>query len=100
MIGTASLKSHTMKKTQREIVERLLVTEGSVSRNWALQNYITRLGAIICDLNKDGWKIEGGFEKKNGGKDYVYRIEGEQPLRLESVYSNGVKVAERIVKTV
>ncbi|GAG08921.1 unnamed protein product, partial [marine sediment metagenome] len=37
----------------------------------------SRLGAIICDLNKEGWDIEGGFEKTEHGKDYVYYVKGE-----------------------
>lgn len=63
------------KQSQYEYVEKLLLNYGKVSRNWCLEQRITRLGAIICDMNKNGFIIKGGFEKKNGGKDYVYTAE-------------------------
>lgn len=31
--------------------------QGYVTRNWALRNFISRLGAIIPDLTEEGWKI-------------------------------------------
>lgn len=43
-----------------------------VNRNWALQNYISRLGAIMCDLKKTGWVFRGGYIEENGGKNYYY----------------------------
>jgi hypothetical protein len=62
-----------MRETQRQWAERKLRTSGYVSRNEALRTYITRLGAIICDLRKDGWDITGRWQKQtNGGKDYIY----------------------------
>lgn len=83
--------------TQQKLVIKRLLEDGEVSRNWALQNYITRLGAIICDLNADGWNIKGQWVKKNGGRDYVYKPEGEQPLKLQAFYVQGQKVAEKII---
>jgi len=59
--------------TQEQIIIEQLKT-GSVSRNWALRNYISRLGAIICRLNKQGWVIKGNFESYENGMDYVYRV--------------------------
>lgn len=61
-------------KTQKEWVKEQLLQHGKVSRNQALSIYISRLGAIIYDLNKDGWKIVGEIVPKNGGKDYVYTL--------------------------
>ena len=64
-------------KTQAEIVVKQLRETGQVSRNWALRGYISRLGAIICDLNKAGWNLEGGHQRTLGGygrkMDYVYK---------------------------
>lgn len=56
-------------KTQRNFVEQQLKENGKITRNLCLQNYITRLGAIICNMRHDGWDITGKYE----GKDYVYR---------------------------
>lgn len=61
-------------KTQESWTIKKLQENGKVSRNEALQSYISRLGAIICSLNKSGWVIEGKFEKYAHGKDYVYRV--------------------------
>lgn len=61
-----------MKQTQEEWTRYMLENYGKVSRNDALRRYITRLGAIICDLNKDGWDIKGKWEKYENGRDYVY----------------------------
>lgn len=61
-------------KTQTQWAVDKLLNEGRVSRNTALQNYISRLGAIINDLNNDGWSITGNYEKTPHGKDYVYTL--------------------------
>ena len=60
------------KTTQREMVITQLKDNGYVSRNWCLQNYITRLGAIICDLKKEGWDFTADYHKYEYGKDYRY----------------------------
>lgn len=69
--------------TQIEWVKKQLKTKGFVTRNEALQTYITRLGAIICDLKKEGWKIEGEFLKTENGKDYKYTL-GDRPTKRVS----------------
>lgn len=61
-------------KKQRDWTIKQLQEFGKVSRNEALRNYFSRLGAVICDLNKEGWEIFGDFEKTPNGKDYVYRV--------------------------
>jgi hypothetical protein len=65
--------------TQTEFVLNKLKEVGYISRNQALSNYITRLGAIIDTLKRKGYKIEGAYNK--GGlyanlskKDYIYRL--------------------------
>jgi hypothetical protein len=61
-------------KTQRDKVVDQLRAFKKVSRNWCLQHYISRLGAIIEELNRHGWKIEGKYEKSHIGSDFVYRV--------------------------
>jgi len=58
-------------KKQLSWVKQQLRLNGQVSRNEALRNYISRLGAIICDLKSDGWDIDGGYDSK---KDFVYKL--------------------------
>jgi hypothetical protein len=64
-------------KTQEQQVIKELLDKRWVGRNWAIQRYISRLGAIICDLKKDGWEFTAKFVKTEHfpgviGKDYVY----------------------------
>ena len=68
-----------MKQTQREFVIAELESVGEISRNYCLQRYITRLGAIICNLKKEGYDFIT-FTRENikpdgsKGKDYVYQV--------------------------
>lgn len=59
-----------VKKTQKEWVKECLERDGSISRNQALGNFVSRLGAIACDLRQDGWELEGKWR----GNDYVYSL--------------------------
>lgn len=59
-----------MKKTQRMWVEEQLLETGEISRNYCLANFISRLSAIIQDLEADGWVFE--TRKREG--DYVYKL--------------------------
>lgn len=61
-------------KSQSDWAIKMLESTGKVGRNSALQRYITRLSAIIYDLKKSGWGIEGAFVKSKFGKDYVYTL--------------------------
>ena len=62
-----------MKKiTQKDLIKERLFLEGKVSRNWCLGKYITRLGARINDLRKEGIETDGRFVNTEFGKDYVY----------------------------
>jgi len=54
--------------SQKTTIIKELNLNGKVSRNWCLDRRITRLGAIICLLNKEGWNLTGKWE----GNDYVY----------------------------
>ena len=68
--------------TQKEwVLLELKANEGKITRNHCLRNYISRLGAIICDLKKDGYNISGSYVEVKTPfgkrKDYQYRIEGK-----------------------
>lgn len=60
-----------MKQTQKEFVISKLKKDGSISRNFCLSNYISRLGAIVNQLNNEGWNLEGS-NQDNG--DYIYKV--------------------------
>jgi hypothetical protein len=72
-----------MKKTQLETVKKQLLETGQVSRNWCLQNFISRLGAIACDLKAEGFELEGEYVKTTNGKDYVYKLKKSPYKRVE-----------------
>jgi hypothetical protein len=57
-------------KTQRRWVEEQLRLHGEITRNQCLTNYISRLGAIVCDLKASGWELEAS--RREG--DYVYKL--------------------------
>ena len=60
-------------KTQEQFVIDELRLSRTIRRNYCLSNYISRLGAIICLLNKKGWQIKGKWIETDTGKDYEYR---------------------------
>ena len=68
-----------MKKSQEQFVIDCLRARGEVTRNEALRNYISRLGAIIYNLNREKWVIKGEYRKYSGGKDFVYTLISEPP---------------------
>lgn len=58
--------------TQEQRVKKRLLEYGYITRNQCLDTRpnITRLGAIICRMRKDGWDFEA-YEKDN---DYIYKV--------------------------
>lgn len=62
-----------MKESQRERVLKKLRHDGYITRNECLRNYISRLGAIICDLKKDGYD----FKTEDVKGDYKYTLINE-----------------------
>ena len=72
-----------MHTTQLNLIKNQLLKNGSVSRNWCLQRFITRLGARIDDLKKEGMNINGKFVNTDYGKDYVYFLENQlEPIKV------------------
>lgn len=86
----------TMRQTQRKWVEQQFKEHGEITRNQCLQNYISRLGAIIYGLKQDGWVITSSRR----GKDYVYTL-GEAPKQkiseFEPIWEDGRIVSRREV---
>lgn len=82
-----------MKPTQESCVIEMLKTQGEVTRNGALQMYISRLGAIIWSLKKEGWDIKGEWRKNEKGKDYVYYLVS-RPTKIVTRHKieNGVAI--------
>ncbi len=80
------------KPSQKDKVLKLMREQGFVTRNWALQNYISRLGAIMCDLKDEGVN----FEAKNDDGDYRYTLLDKPKEKI--VYRvNGEVVSTKII---
>ena len=62
------------KESQRKWVLERLRVDGFVTRNQCLHRYITRLGAIIYRLKKEGFEIIGETLKTKNGTDYIYHL--------------------------
>ena len=61
---------------QRDIVIKQLKDYGEVDRNKMIrEQYITRLGAIMYQLKKEGWEFE--TEQRDG--NYVYKLISTKP---------------------
>jgi len=59
-----------MKKSQKQWVIDQLQTYGEVTRNQALQHFISRLGAIVLVLKNEGYDLIA----EQRGSDYVYKL--------------------------
>ena len=62
--------------TQRETIIKHIKEYGYVSRNWCLENFISRLGSRIFDLEKEGWKFADDHRGGNP-RDYYYYLKSE-----------------------
>ena len=59
--------------SQKQQVENILLNTGEISRNICIRElYITRLSAIIQDLETEGWEFNPQWVKYDKGKDFVY----------------------------
>ena len=73
--------------TQKQVIISKLKEQGYVDNFWCVNNYILRLGAIICDLKKEGWEFRGKFGDNAHRKNFYYYVlkqPGEQSVH-ESV---------------
>jgi len=85
-----------MRGDKQKWIVRQLMEHGRVSRNQAIrEKYITRLGAVINQLNKGKWKIEGHYEENEyGGRDYIYVVkEGPRRIQHKVIIRDGKSVA-------
>ena len=60
-----------MKTAQLKRVREQIEKNGYVSRNWALNQRITRLAAHAATLRSEGMQLDGTH--KNG--DYIYKLQ-------------------------
>lgn len=58
--------------TQTERVVKRLLEHGVITRNQCLYNRISRLSAIIQDLEEEGWEFEADFTEDR--TDYYYKL--------------------------
>jgi len=83
-----------MKKSQKERVIARLLEYKCVSRNLCLQNYISRLSAIIFSLEREGWD----FRTENENGDYIYYTI-KCPFRQEELTTHdGLHLIHRYVR--
>jgi len=83
--------------SQNERIRRKLARDGYVTRNQCLSQYpaITRLGARIKDLEKEGYIFNAAWR----GGDYVYTVvtwpEGQRPAltKLDHIAAAARRVA-------
>lgn len=89
-----------MKQSQREFVIKQLLEKGKISRNFALQHYISRLGALIFDLKEEGWDFttyQIDTKKPDGtmGKNFVYEVT-KCPLKLKTYQVGGKTITKYV----
>ncbi len=63
------------RETQLNFVRNRLLENGKISRNECLQNFISRLGSRIYDLEQEGFSFRREYVKENGGRNYYYYLE-------------------------
>lgn len=64
--------------SQEQRIVGQLIKNGEISRNHCLQNYISRLSAIIFDLREKGWD----FKTEERGGDFIYIVTRKPELKL------------------
>lgn len=86
-----------MKQSQEKFVINQLKLNGFISRNFCLENYVSRLGAIICDLKKDGWDFDAKYVTGKKGKNFVYYVT-KTPLKQQTFSVQGLDKTITILK--
>lgn len=75
-----------MKKTQKSFVLEQLHDYGEISRNQCLAHFISRLSAIIQNLEVEGYV----FKTEWRGGDFVYML-ADKPKKLPIVHPTFVE---------
>lgn len=83
------------KTSQSTWVKEQLKVYGEISRNTCLKAYISRLSAIIQDLEAEGYKFS--TSRRNG--DYVYKLVSA-PMRPVYEYVNEGGVMKPVQKMI
>lgn len=82
------------KISQKDRILNELRKNGVVSRNSAIRGeygeFITRLGAIMCDLKAEGINFE--TKQLRNPNDFEYRLL-DKPKEIKRYFVNGVEVA-------
>lgn len=83
-----------MKKTQQERVIYKLTNDSFITRNECLRQLpaITRLSAIIQNLEEAGWEFEA---KDLPDRDYIYKVT-KCPLRQVIYKVNGREIIDYV----
>lgn len=81
------------QKTQLQFVRDELLTQGEITRNFCLRNYITRLSGIIFNLKREGFEFFTFTQdtiKPDGtsGKDFIYKVT-KYPDPFKELENNG-----------
>lgn len=87
------------KPSQFKRVLNRLKEKGYITRNECLGIYpaITRLGAIICSLNKKGYNITGADSED--GKDYIYTYHARKITKeVAEKYEEDGQIKVRLVE--
>lgn len=79
--------------SQKQFVINKLNTNGFITRNYCLKNYISRLSALILNLKNEGWNIEG----RDDNGDYIYEVKGS-PFKKEYFTLPDGQIISRIIK--
>lgn len=82
-----------LNETQKEKIIYQLKSYGFISRNWCLQRFISRLGAIINILKKNGWEFRGEYKtdkyfiKKNDkiGQIILCKLGSREIIEIEKL---------------
>ncbi len=74
-----------MKQKQLAFILRKLKQQGFITRNQCLENYLSRLGAYMNDLKKQGLKFKARYIKRGEGKDYIYILKPKQKTLLKNL---------------
>ncbi|MDY0138279.1 MAG: hypothetical protein RBR50_01145 [Candidatus Izemoplasmatales bacterium] len=65
-------------QTQLEWVKEVIAKQGYITRNQALRQYISRLGALIAKLKDEGYEFKAysfnTMTRWGESKDYVYQV--------------------------
>jgi hypothetical protein len=63
------------RSNQKQWIINILLEKGFITRNYALQNYISRLAGHINQLKKEGWEFDTDKIEvtTQWGKGYNYR---------------------------